>query len=134
MSRIGHSFGAPLPVGAFSLSNTLRRNVTLSGTEYVAPRSWHSATEYICRSSTGVPQTSSIVTLFGFGCPQAPHSTRVARASFTRTVAPQCSQAKRRCSRPSRRPLRDFRETCALEFVSYRIGDWKSLNGKTLLK
>jgi len=23
-------------------------------------------------------------------------------------------------------PFSDFRETCALEFVSYRIGDWKS--------
>ena len=108
MSRIGHSFGAPFPVGAFSLSNTLRRNVTLRGTEYVAPRSWHSATEYGRRSSTGVPQTSSIVTLFAFGWPHTPHSTRVARGSFTLTVAPQCSHEKRRCWSPSSRPLRDF--------------------------
>ncbi len=27
-------------------------------------------------------------------------------------------------------PFSDFRETCALEFVSYRIGDWKSRSGR----
>src|SRR5512143_3816386 len=27
-------------------------------------------------------------------------------------------------------PFSDFRETCALEYVSYRIGDWKSRSGR----
>ena len=27
-------------------------------------------------------------------------------------------------------PFSDFRETCALEFVSYRIGEWKSRSGR----
>src|ERR1035437_1242797 len=27
-------------------------------------------------------------------------------------------------------PFKDFRETCELEYVSYRIGEWKSRSGR----
>src|ERR1700680_5319748 len=55
-----------LPVSA-SLSKMVRRMVTLSGAEYVMPRSSHSATSYFNCSPTGSPhllQKSGVLALY----------------------------------------------------------------------
>src|SRR5688572_24440911 len=91
------------PVSA-SLSNTVKRILTFSGTLYDIPRSWHSCWSCLCLSPTGSPQLLQRLGRTELNVPQLLQSTSAGLNGSTFTFAPQFLQFARRCSRPSRFP------------------------------
>src|SRR3954468_12803409 len=87
-----------------SLFQTTRRIVTLSGTAYVMPRSWHSSTSYFSFRPTVLPQISQTSPRASFGLPQRGHHTSCSRYGWATSVCPQFTQGLRRWCSPASRP------------------------------
>src|SRR6476620_2938632 len=87
-----------------SLSNTVRRILTLSGTLYDIPRSWHACWSCLCFRPTGSPQLLQRFGRTALNVPQFVQSTSADEKGSTLILAEQFLQLARRCSRPSRLP------------------------------
>src|SRR2546430_10612844 len=87
-----------------SLFQTTRRMVTLSGTAYVMPRSWHSSTSYFSFIATVWPQMSQTSPRAWLAMPQRGQSTSWSPYGSATSVAPQFLQGFRRWCRPESLP------------------------------
>src|SRR5215467_3905658 len=83
-----------------SLFHTTRRIVTLSGTAYVMPRSWHSSTSYFSFNATVLPQMSQTSPRAWFALPHRGHSTSRSPYGSAMSVWPHWLHGLRRCCRP----------------------------------
>src|ERR1700745_3648137 len=87
-----------------SLFQTTRRMVTLSGTAYVMPRSWHSSTSYFSFNPTVLPQMSHTSPRAWFALPQRGQSTSRSPYGSATRVAPQLLHGFRRWCSPASLP------------------------------
>src|SRR5215470_5142856 len=92
-----------LPVSA-SLSQMVSRIVTLSGAEYVMPRSSHSATSYFNCRPTGSPHLLQKSGVFALYVPHLWQSTSPGWNGSVITVDPQFLHVVRRWCKPFRWP------------------------------
>src|SRR5579872_4452812 len=92
-----------LPVSA-SFSKMVSRMVTLSGAEYVMPRSSHSLTSYFNCNVTGSPHLLQKVGVFLLNAPHFAQITSPDLYGFVTTEAPQLRQVARRWCNPRRWP------------------------------
>src|SRR5712692_1570691 len=70
----------------------VRRMVTLSGAEYVMPRSWHSLTSYLSCRATGSPHLLQKVGVLRLNAPHLPQITSPDLYGLVTTDAPQARQ------------------------------------------
>src|SRR5919109_1836065 len=117
-----------------SLFQTTRRMVTLSGTAYVMPRSWHSSTSYFNLSATVWPQMSQTSPRAWLALPQRGHNTSRSPYGSATRVAPQLEHGFRRWCRPASLP--HLHSQLPMEYSMNSSDEFsrKSLIGNTDLK
>src|SRR6266852_4723267 len=114
-----------------SLFQTTSRMVTLSGTAYVMPRSWHSSTSYFSFSPTVFPQMSQTSPRAWLPLPQRGHNTSRSPYGSATSVAPQWLQGLRRWLSPC--SLLHLHSQLPIEYSMNSSEEFsrKSLIGKT---
>ena len=114
-----------------SLFQTTRRMVTLSGTAYVMPRSWHSATSYLSFRKTVVPQMSQTSPRASLARPHRGHSTSCSPYGSATSMLPQFVHGWRMCCRPWSLP--HLHSQLPMEYSMNSSDEFsrKSLIGKT---
>src|SRR3990170_3684512 len=117
-----------------SLFQTTRRMVTLSGTAYVMPRSWHSSTSYFSLRPTVLPQMSQTSPRASLDRPQVGQSTSCSPYGSATSVVPHATHGFRRWCRPDSRP--HLHSQLPIEYSMNSSDEFsrKSLIGKTDLK
>src|SRR6185437_305907 len=107
--------------------------VTLSGAEYVMPRSSHSLTSYFNCNVTGSPHLLQKVGVFLLNAPHFAQITSPDLYGFVTTEAPQLRQVARRWCNPRRWPHLHSQLPIAYSTKSSWLTPRKSLIGNTEL-